>query len=99
MLALPAAPNMHAAAVSEPPQLWQTWLAVALMMHDAQLTCCRLFCEETELVCMTQPPLSAAHGVRRQVRQAEHCAHLRDLTNAAHLGCQAEASYLSHIGN
>ena len=98
MLALPAEPNMHAAAVSEPPQLWQTWLAVALMMHDAQLTCCRLFCEETELVCMTQPPLSAAHGVRHQVHQAERCAHLRDLTDAAHLGYQAEASYLSHRG-
>ena len=90
---------MHAAAVSELLQLWQTWLAVALMTHDAQLTCCRLFGEETELVCVTQPPLSAAHGVLHQVHQAERCAHLRDLTNAAHRGCQAEASYLSHRGN
>ncbi len=90
---------MHAAAVSEPPQLWQTWLAVALMMHDTQLTCYRLFSEEAELVCVTQPPLSAAHEVRHQVHQAERCAHLKDLTNAAHRGCQAEASCLSHRGN
>ncbi len=86
---------MHAAAVSEPPQLWQTWLAVGLMMHDAQLTCCHLCSEEAELICETQPPLSAARGVRHQVDQAERYAHLRNLTNAARRGCQAEVSYLS----